>query len=156
MITSDKGVEQIKTFEGFRSMPYQDGVGKWTVGYGHMLVPGDGCIVGSPITMGQATSLLQHDLFVAEHAINSTGLALTQNEFDALVSFVYNLGVNNFQHSTLLRKLKELDYDGAAEEFPKWDHAPSDKENEGILKRRLAEQKCFKGDGYVGQTKSFN
>ena len=150
MKTSDKGIEQIKSFEGFRSMPYQDGVGKWTVGYGHMLISGDGCVVGSPITMGQAESLLRHDLFVAEHAINVMGTALTQNEFDALVSFVYNLGVANFQHSTLYRKLKENDYEGAANEFPKWDHAPSNVVNEGILRRRLAEQKCFKGGGYVG------
>ena len=150
MITSEQGIEQIKTFEGFRSFPYQDGVGKWTVGYGHLMVPGDGCVVGSPITMGQATNFLRHDVYIAEHAVNSTGVSLTQNEFDALVSFVYNLGVGNFQHSTLLQRLKEGDYDGAANEFPKWDHAPSSTVNEGILKRRLAEKKCFEGRGYVG------
>ena len=113
MKTSQQGIEMIKSFEGFRTMPYQDGVGKWTVGYGHMIVSGDGCVVGSPITMGQATALLARDLFVAEHAINDNELSLTQNEFDALVSFVYNVGVGNFQHSTMLQKLKKGDNAGA-------------------------------------------
>ena len=150
MKTSQQGIEMIKSFEGFRTMPYQDGVGKWTVGYGHMIVSGDGCVVGSPITMGQATALLARDLFVAEHDINDNELSLTQNEFDALVSFVYNVGVGNFQHSTMLQKLKKGDNAGASNEFPKWDHAPSDHVNSGILKRRLAEQRCFRGEGYVG------
>ena len=65
MRTSDKGIEQIKSFEGFRSMPYQDVVGKWTVGYGHLMIPGDGTVQGSPITMGQATELLRKDLHTA-------------------------------------------------------------------------------------------
>ena len=150
MKTSDQGIEQIKSFEGFRSMPYNDGVGKMTVGYGHMLRQGDGLVVGSPITMGQATSLLAGDLFIAEHAVNNLDIPLTKYQFDALVSFIYHLGVANFQHSTLCKLLKEQDYANAALEFPKWDHAPSAVVNPGILKRRLAEQRCFKGEGYVG------
>ena len=150
MKTSYHGIEQIKTFEGFRSMPYHDIADKLTVGYGHLIVPGDGCVEGSPITMGQATSLLAGDLFIAEHAVNNLDIPLTQYQFDALVSFIYNLGVANFQHSTLCKLLKEQDYANAALEFPKWDHAPSAVVNPGILKRRLAEQRCFKGEGYVG------
>ena len=149
MKTSDKGIEQIKSFEGFRSMPYQDVVGKWTVGYGHLMVFGDGTVVGSPITMGQATQLLKGDLHTAEQAVNSCGVELTQNEFDALVSFTYNLGVGAFQRSTLLKLLKAGNKTAASGEFPKWSMAGG-KDVPGILKRRLAEQDCFLHSTYVG------
>ena len=149
MKTSDKGIEQIKSFEGFRSMPYQDVVGKWTVGYGHLMIPGDGTVQGSPITMGQATELLRKDLHTAEQAVNSCGVELEQNEFDALVSFVYNLGVGAFQRSTLLKLLKTGNKVAASGEFPKWAMAGG-KEVPGILKRRRAEQDCFLHSTYVG------
>ena len=149
MKTSDKGIEQIKSFEGFRSMPYQDVVGKWTVGYGHLMIPGDGTVVGSPITMGQATELLRKDLHTAEQAVNSCGVELTQNEFDALVSFTYNLGVGAFERSTLLKLLKTGNKTAASGEFPKWSMAGG-KEVPGILRRRHAEQDCFLHATYVG------
>ena len=85
MRTSDKGIEQLKTFEGFRSMPYLDTASKWTVGYGHLMVVGDGLVQGSPITMGQATQLLRDDVKSAEDCVNSSALDLTQYEFDALM-----------------------------------------------------------------------
>jgi len=149
MKTSDKGIDQIKSFEGFRAMPYQDIVGKWTVGYGHLMVAGDGCVEGSPITMGQATELLRKDLHTAEEAVNACGVELEQNEFDALVSFVYNLGVGAFQRSTLLKLLKSGNKLAASGEFPKWSMAGG-KEVPGILKRRHAEQDCFLHSTYVG------
>jgi len=149
MKTSDKGIDQIKSFEGFRAMPYQDVVGKWTVGYGHLMVEGDGCVVGSPITMGQATELLRKDLHTAEQAVNACGVELEQNEFDALVSFVYNLGVGAFQRSTLLKLIKSGNKTAASGEFPKWSMAGG-KEVPGILKRRHAEQDCFLHSTYVG------
>lgn len=149
MRTSDKGIEQIKSFEGFRSMPYQDVVGKWTVGYGHLMIPGDGTVQGSPITMGQATELLRKDLHTAEQAVNSCGVEFEQNEFDALVSFVYNLGVGAFQRSTLLKLIKTGNKVAASGEFPKWSMAGG-KEVPGILKRRRAEQDCFLHATYVG------
>ena len=149
MKTSDKGIEQIKSFEGFRAMPYQDIVGKWTVGYGHLMVAGDGCVEGSPITMGQATELLRKDLHTAEEAVNACGVELEQNEFDALVSFVYNLGVGAFQRSTLLKLIKSGNKLAASGEFPKWSMAGG-KEVPGILKRRHAEQDCFLHSTYVG------
>ena len=149
MKTSDKGIEQIKTFEGFRTMPYMDVVGKWTVGYGHLMVSGDGTVQGSPITMGQATQLLRGDLHIAENAVNSCGVELTQNEFDALVSFTYNLGVGALQRSTLLKLLKAGNKEAAANEFPKWSMAGG-RETPGILKRRLIEKDCFLHSTYVG------
>lgn len=149
MKTSDKGIEQIKSFEGFRSMPYDDVAGKLTVGYGHLIVPGDGCVAGSPITMGQATQLLRGDLHTAEQCVNTCGVELSQNEFDALVSFVYNLGCGAFQRSTLLKFLKQGNKEAAAKEFSKWCMAGG-KHSDGILKRRFAEQECFLNSKYVG------
>lgn len=149
MKTSDKGIEQLKTFEGFRSMPYTDTGGKWTVGYGHLMVPGDGLVQGSPITMGQATQLLRQDLHTAEECINSTGVELDQNEFDALVSFVYNLGCGAFQRSTLLKFLKAGNKNAAAGEFPKWSMVNGN-HSSSILKRRFAEQDCFSHGTYKG------
>ena len=132
-------------------MPYQDGVGKWTVGYGHLIISGDGCAIGSPITMGNAETLLRNDLWKAEDAIKAdVRVTLTQCQFDALVSFIFNLGTGAFYRSTLLKLLNTGDFDGAASEFPKWDHAPSDTVNNSILKRRLAEKRCFRGVGYAG------
>lgn len=149
MKTSDAGIEQIKHFEGFRSMPYRDVGGKWTVGYGHLMVPGDGCVEGSPITMGQATSLLRRDVTAAENAVNSAEISLTQNEFDALVSFTYNLGTAAFQRSTLLKFLKQGNKEAASKEFLKWAMVEG-KYNDGILNRRIAEQDCFLHANYKG------
>jgi lysozyme len=149
MKTSYHGIEQIKTFEGFRAMPYEDVAGKLTVGYGHLIVSGDGCVAGSPITMGQATSLLEKDLETAENCVNYNCPSLSQNQFDALVSFVYNLGCGAFERSTLLKFIKQGNMEAAANEFPKWSMAGG-KEVPGILKRRHAEQDCFLNSTYVG------
>ena len=149
MKTSDKGIEQIKSFEGFRSMPYLDTAHKLTAGYGHLMVPGDGLVQGSPITMGQATALLKQDVGFAEECVNSSGVDLTQNEFDALVSFTYNLGWGAFKRSTLLKLLKEGRKNEAAVEFPKWCMV-SNGHSDSILKRRLSEQECFLHANYKG------
>jgi len=149
MKTSYHGIEQIKTFEGFRSMPYHDIADKLTVGYGHLIVPGDGCVEGSPITMGQATSLLQKDLETAENCVNNNCPDLTQNQFDALVSFTYNLGCAAFERSTLLKFIKQGNIEAAAKEFPKWCMAGG-KHSDSILKRRFAEQDCFLHNIYKG------
>jgi len=143
MKTSTAGVNQIKVFEGYRAMPYADSGGKMTVGYGHLMVPGDGCVVGSPISAGQAGSLLIADLGTAEACVNRlVTVTLSQNKFDALVSFVYNLGCGNFASSTLLKKINQEDIIGAAAEFPKWDHV-NGAENQGLLNRRNQERDCF-------------
>ena len=148
MKTSQQGIEQLKTFEGFRSMPYLDTAGKWTVGYGHLMVSGDGLVQGSLITMGQATTLLTQDVGTAERCINDTGIDVTQNEFDALVSFTYNLGVGSLQRSTLLKLIKAGNKPAAALEFPKWSIVAGG-HSDSILKRRLKEQACFKDGVYV-------
>lgn len=148
MITSDRGIAAIKQFEGFRNKPYQDVVGKWTVGYGHLIVPGDGCVIGDFITPVQGSSLLRQDLHVAEQCINdNVSVQLTQNQFDALVSFVYNLGCGNFKKSTLLKLLNNGSSVGAANEFEKWDRAGG-VPNKGIHQRRMDERNIFVNGRY--------
>ena len=143
MKTSQRGIELIKKYEGFRTMPYKDIVGKLTVGYGHLIIAGDGCVAGSPITIGQATSLLVEDLKEVENAINyAVKVQLTQNQFDALVSFVYNLGTGAFGSSTLLRLINDGKFEDASKQFVLWDHAGK-VEVEGLKRRRLEETALF-------------
>jgi lysozyme len=143
MKTSQRGIDLIKKYEGFKTMPYKDIVGKLTVGYGHLVIAGDGIVAGSPITMGQATSLLIDDLNKAESAINyAVKVQLTQNQFDALVSFVYNLGTGAFAMSTLLKLINSGKFEDASKQFVLWDHAGK-VEVEGLKRRRLEEATLF-------------
>ena len=103
MKTSIIGRNLIKTFEGYRDTAYLDPVGIWTVGYGHT----QGVQKGDTVTQEEADAFLQQDLKAAENTVNATGLKLSQLQFDALVSLVYNIGSGNFQNSTLLKLLKQ-------------------------------------------------
>lgn len=137
---SDAGFALTQQFEGCRLNAYQDSVGVWTIGFGHTA----GVLPGMSCTQQQAEEWLKADIHWAENAVNQyVTAALTQGEFDALVDFVFNLGVGNFVHSTLLRLLNSEDYDGAADEFPKWNRAGG-KILPGLTARRLAEQEMFK------------
>ena len=135
-----KGGEQVtKQFEGCKLTAYQDQVGVWTIGYGHTR----GVTSGMTCTQEQAESWLQEDIQWAVDAVNSNVVvALTQGEFDALVDFVFNLGVGNFKQSDLLRLLNMGDYTAAAAQFPRWDIAGGNAVA-GLLRRRLAEKSEF-------------
>lgn len=118
------GLELIKVSEGLRLTSYLCPAGKWTIGYGHT---GPEVKRGQRITVARALELLHSD--ADEHrrsALKLVRVALTQNQQDAITSFVFNLGVGNFAASTLLRKLNTGDYAGAAREFLKWDKATVD------------------------------
>ena len=144
--TSNNGFNIIKEAEGLRLKPYQDVAGFWTIGYGHKIIEGDpfypeGDI--KQITNAQAFGLLASDVGKAERAVNNlVKVPLTQNQFDALVSFVFNLGTGNFKKSTLLKKLNESDYEGAAEQLPRWRFAGG-REWEGLINRRNKEKALF-------------
>lgn len=140
MRCSDTGIELIKEFEGFRSETYDDIGGKPTVGYGHLVRSGDS--FGS-LTEAQATALLCEDLVAAEACIEDcVEVALTQNQFDALCSFVFNLGCTRLRGSSLLRLLNKGAYDLAANEFQKWCKV-GQCQVDGLLRRRLAEKLLF-------------
>lgn len=144
MKTSNAGKTLIKSFEGKRLAAYDDGVGVWTIGYGTIKYPnGQAVKKGDVCTGEQADQYFNNDLVKFENSINSlVKVPLNQNQFDALVSFAYNLGATNLSNSTLLRKLNSKDYKGAAAEFPKWNKAGG-KVMAGLTRRRLAEQELF-------------
>ena len=133
--------EIIKHFEGLRLEAYKCPADVWTIGYGHAnkVKPGD------VITTGEADILLALDVQEAERAVNAyVDVVINQNQFDALVSFVYNLGAGNFKSSTLLKKLNQGDYLGAANEFHRWNKAGG-KVLRGLVRRREAEANLFIG-----------
>lgn len=142
--TSTKGRDLIKTFEGLRLKAYDDGVGVWTIGYGTTIYP-NGVKVkrGDVITEAQAEVYLQHDLKRFEDAVNRSVLVpLNQNQFDALVSLVYNIGIGAFEKSTLLRKLNGGHYIDAANQFDVWRMAGG-KVMQGLVNRRAKEKVLF-------------
>jgi len=137
---SQNGLSLTKKFEGIRLTAYQDQGGVWTIGYGHT---GSDVQAGLTITDDQASDLLMKDTAKAVAAVNrSVSVPLTQNQFDALVDFVFNVGAGNFQSSTLLRDLNASNFAAAAAEFQKWDHVHG-VVVPGLLTRRQAEAELF-------------
>lgn len=142
METSQKGIDLVKGFEGGVLTAYPDpgtGAEPWTIGHGHTY----GVKKGDVITAATAEQLLHYDLKIPELSIDTNvTVSLNQNQFDALVSFVFNVGSGNFTSSTLLKKLNAGDYAGAADEFLKWVNA-NGKKLPGLVKRRSAERDLF-------------
>lgn len=137
---SKNGLCLTEQFEGCKLQAYQDMRGIWTIGYGHT---GNDVHEGLVWTKDQAEMALLLDVAWAERVVNHlVTVTLTQPEFDALVDFVFNAGSGNFINSTLLTKLNAGDYNGAATEFDKWDHA-NGKVVAGLLRRREAETSLF-------------
>lgn len=144
MRISNKGISLIKEFEGCKLKAYQDSVGVWTLGYG-WTQPVDGRKIGPGMVIDQATAerLLKCGLVQYEQGVNQlVKVIITQGQFDALVSFSYNLGLRSLSTSTLLRKLNAGDKQGAADEFGKWVSAGGVRLN-GLVKRRAAERELF-------------
>ncbi|MEG6079896.1 lysozyme [Enterobacter kobei] len=144
MQTSEKGISLIKQFEGCKLTAYQDSVGVWTIGYG-WTQPVDGKPIRAGMTIKQETAerLLKTGLVSYESDVSRlVKVGLTQGQFDALVSFAYNLGSRSLSTSTLLRKLNAGDYAGAADEFLRWNKAGGKVLN-GLTRRREAERALF-------------
>lgn len=144
MQTSDKGIALIKQFEGCKLTAYQDSVGVWTIGY-EWTQPVDGKPIRAGMTIKQETAerLLKTGLVSYESDVfRLVKVGLTQGQFDALVSFTYNLGARSLSTSTLLRKLNAGDYAGAADEFLRWNKAGGKVLN-GLARRREAERALF-------------
>ena len=139
MNVSEVGLDLIRSFEGLRLEAYDDSVAVHTIGYGHTL----GVCKGDTCTKEQADKWLKEDAHHAENCVNhSVSVDLTQNEFDALVSFVFNLGCGALAGATLLRKLNAGDYDGAGLEFKQWNKAGGNV-LAGLTRRREAEAELF-------------
>jgi len=134
------GILLIQGFETLRLQSYQDQRGVWTIGWGHT---GSNVGPGQTCTASQADLWFQTDTAFACKAINDTvTVPLSQNQFDALVSFTFNVGVGSEAHSTLLKLLNAGDYAGAAAQFAVWNHVDG-VVNAGLTRRRAAEQAMF-------------
>ena len=141
METSSEGISLIQKFEGCELEAYQCSAGVWTIGYGHT----KGVVEGMTITKEQAEQMLVDELHEYENYINEyVTVALSQNQFDALVSWVYNLGPANLKASTMLKVLNSGKYEDVPSQMKRWNKAGG-KVLEGLIRRREAEACLFKG-----------
>jgi lysozyme len=157
MKTSDAAVELIKVHEGRQTTPYLCPARLWTIGYGHVLYPEQAKLKledrkGYPLRAehdrvwsdGGIDAILRSDLQRFESGVLRLcpGAADRQTHFDALVSFAFNVGIGNLQSSTLRMKFNRGDFEGAAEEFLKWNKVAG-RVSRGLTRRRLAERELF-------------
>jgi GH24 family phage-related lysozyme (muramidase) len=139
MKTNEVGRKLIKSFEGLRLTAYICPAGIWTIGYGHTHNVQEGSVVNE----SEAENLLVKDLQETESVVaNLVTVELNENEFSALVSFVFNVGSGNFSESTLLKMLNDGDRQGAADQFLRWDKAGGEK-LPGLTRRRILERRLF-------------
>ncbi|WP_370931819.1 lysozyme [Bartonella sp. DGB1] len=151
--------ELIKNFEGLRLEAYKDIAGVWTIGYGHTSIIG-GLEVkeGLKITEQQALELLNKDVAkIAASVEKYVKVPLNDNQFAALVSFVYNIGINAFKTSTLLSKLNAGEYAQIPFQLSRWIYA-SRKKLTGLVKRRKAEADLWETDNIklIGTIKNYS
>jgi lysozyme len=144
MKLSEAGFTLITKFEGLRLAAYVCPAGLWTVGYGSTIFNGRRVKPNDTITVEQAKAALYEHLENEVYPVitNTVKVPLNQNQFDALCSFIYNVGAGLFMQSTLLRKLNIHDYSGASREFKRWVYAAG-KKLAGLITRRLGEEALF-------------
>lgn len=142
--TSQNGIEHLRFVEGERLNVYNDEAGHPTIGVGHKLLPDENF---TTITAAQSEQLLRNDLKKAEKIVNlNVKVPLNQNQYDALVSFAFNVGAGNFKTSTLLNRLNNSDYKGALAQFPRWKYITKNGTkvlSSGLVNRRSYEQDLF-------------
>ncbi len=139
-IYSDAGLTLTRNFESCLLTAYADQGGVWTIGYGHT---GPGVHAGLTITQAQAEIFLESDASGAVTCVNKLVTAeINQNQFDALVDFVFNLGCASLSVSQLLREVNSGNYTDAAAQFQRWDHVKG-VVIPGLLRRRQAEATLF-------------
>lgn len=142
MKASVDAYELIKQFEGLRLEAYLCPAGIWTIGYGHT----SGVSPNSFITIQEADEYLHRDVATIEMQLNKLNLSLRQCQWDAIVSFVFNVGIGNFKASTLLAKIRiNPDDNSIMDEFLRWVYA-NGKVMRGLQKRRLTEMKLYFSD----------
>lgn len=146
MKTSPAGIALIQEFEGRRLEAYKCPAGIWTIGYGHTSAAGEPTVTpGMVITKQEAVDILKRDLVKYESAVDRlVTVPLSQNQFDALVSFTYNVGEGALSKSTLLKKLNRGEYAAVPAELMKWTKGGG-KELPGLVRRRRAEAAMWRG-----------
>ena len=139
MKTSPKGIALIKSFEGFRANAYRDVAGVLTIGYGFTKDVQE----GDTTTRAKADARLSRELRDYERGVfEATGGACTQNQFDALVSFAWNIGIAGMKRSTVIKAHKRGDFDSAARAFGLWNKSAG-KVWPGLTRRRAAESALY-------------
>lgn len=141
MRISLNGIAFIKDNEGYSNKAYKDTAGIWTIGYGHT---GDNVTSTSKVTPVLASAYLREDIYTAEKAL--AGFKLNQNQYDALVSFVYNIGVDAFKDSTMRKFLVKGDFDLASTQFQRWNKVTKGGikiVDKGLTNRRAREKELF-------------
>ncbi len=138
--TSPAGLALIRSAESFAKALYLCPAGKKTIGYGHVVRPGEN--FPALISREQAERLMVDDLAPVEIYLDAVLPGLNQNQFDALASFCFNVGLGAFEKSTMFARLKAGDFQGAASQFPRWVHGGG-KVLPGLVKRRATEQTLF-------------
>lgn len=135
------GLTLLKEFEQCRLTAYQDERGVWTIGWGHT-----GLEVRQGLVWTQAQADAQFAIDIRERGelpvLRATDVPLTQNQFDALVCFTYNVGSDNARHSTLIAFVNARKWVQAADEFPRWNHTGGHI-SAGLTRRRAAERALF-------------
>lgn len=143
MRCNKKGIDLIKKYEGLRLSVYLDSVGKPTCCYGHT---GKDFVEGQTFTQEQAETIFKNDLITFEHQLctlcDADNVILNENQFSALISFVFNVGIGALRTSTLWSKICKKRFNDAANEFERWIHA-GNKKLAGLMARRQAEKKLF-------------
>ena len=141
MEISQEGLSLIKKFEGCELKAYKCAADVWTIGYGST----NDVKEGMEISQERADMLLLEDVDVFEEAVNKlVEVPLEQNQFDALISWTFNLGPTNLKNSTLLKVLNNKDYDGVPAQIKRWNKAGG-KVLQGLIRRREAEALLFEG-----------
>lgn len=141
MKISQKGIDLIKKFEGCKLYAYRDSVGVATIGYGHI----KGVKMGMSITQQQAETFLKDDIKPVETFLNGMGINYTQGQFDALTSWIFNLGQGNFKSSTMYKYIVARKSDlEITDQMVKW-HNAGGKSLIGLKKRRCDEANMFLG-----------
>ena len=140
---SRTAIDLIKRFEGYRRKSAQLADGRWTIGYGHTLTARD----GAEVSEQDAEALLLYDLIAVAHSVNEwTYTPLTQNQFDSLCAFAFNIGVDNFRRSSVLRRVNEGQLLQAACAMELWRKADFEGERiviDALVRRRSAEKTLF-------------
>ena len=148
MKLSTKGLELLKSLEGYSDTPYKDTGGKLTIGYGHLIPVG--ALIPKFMPLWECEALLKQDVVMFEQGIAQyVSVPVEQHQFDALVIFSFNVGTAHFRSSTLRRLLNKRLYLPAADEFDKWiyvNKVPS----KGLIRRRKIEKKLFLTGEYHG------
>jgi lysozyme len=139
---TQQGIALIKAFEGFSAQPYLCPAGIPTIGFGHMIGQGE-AFPSQGISWEEATALLKQDAAIAARAVlRLIQVSLSDGQFDALVSFTFNLGAGALQRSTLRRKVNRQEHEEAAGEFRRWIWAGGQK-SRGLMRRREAERALY-------------